>query len=129
MFSFIPASVIARSIRFVGEAVLLILYGRKILNFLEHSLGLVNLLILSIVLLIFTLIWRTRFLQQRLLPFLQRMSQVWITWFTDLWRTVFSIGKFSWYLLTGATLTAFGFLFFTKLAAELLENELTCFDG
>jgi membrane protein YqaA with SNARE-associated domain/membrane-associated phospholipid phosphatase len=128
LLSFIPASVIARSIRFIGEALLLMIYGRKVLSFLEYTLGLVNLMILSIILIVLTFIWRTRFLQKKLLPFLQRTGQVWTAWFTDLWHTVFLIGKFSWYLITGATLTIFSFLFFTKLASELLENELTHFD-
>jgi undecaprenyl-diphosphatase len=127
LLSFIPASIIARSIRFIGEAVLLMLYGRKVLNFLEHSLGLANLCLLFILFVFLILNWRTHFIQKKILPFLRKTGQILATWFTH-WQTLFLIGKFSWYLITGATLTVFGFLFFAKFASELMEKELTNFD-
>ncbi len=128
LVSFIPASTIARSIRFIGEAVLLMLYGRKALHFLEHSLGWVHLAILSIGMLVLVLSWRTCLIQKKVLPWLQKVAHSWAARFAYLWQSVFIIGKFSWYLISGATLTVFGFLFFAKFASELLEKELTGFD-
>jgi undecaprenyl-diphosphatase len=128
LLSFIPASFIARSIRFVGEAILLMLYGRKVLYFLEHSLSLVNITILSIITLILLFGWKTQFLQKKIFPFLQKIGGIWTTWFTHFWQNYCLVGKFSWYLITGSTLTVFGFLFFAKFASELLEKELVGFD-
>jgi membrane protein YqaA with SNARE-associated domain/membrane-associated phospholipid phosphatase len=129
LISFFPASIIARSIRLFGEALLLMFYGRKVVTFLEHSFGIVNLLILSVLLILLALLWHTGLVQKKLIPWVRKISRGWSKRVTDFHRKVFVVGKFSWYLITGATLTIFGFLLFAKLASELLEKELTHFDN
>jgi membrane protein YqaA with SNARE-associated domain/membrane-associated phospholipid phosphatase len=129
LLSFFPASIIARSIRLFGEALLLMFYGKKIVTFLEHSFGVVNLVILSVLLIILAVTWHTGLVQKKLVPWVRKIGRSWQNRFAGFHRRMFVVGKFSWYLITGATLTVFGFLFFAKLASELLEKELTHFDS
>lgn len=127
--TFIPASIFARGIRFFGEAVLLILYGRKVLSFFESAFGPVNLIVFAVLLMILAALWRTRFIRDRLAPAFMRGKRQWPAWIARLRQRLFPVGIFSWYLISGATLTGFGFLLFAKIASELLEHELYHFDG
>ncbi len=126
--TFVPASVFARSIRFFGEALLLVLYGRKVLNYLESAFGTVNLIILTALAVILALVWRAGWISRVVFPIWHKLKEYWFTWVGRI-RRFFPAGVFSWYLITGATLTAFGFIIFSKLASELLEHELTRFDA
>lgn len=126
--TFIPASIFSRGIRFLGEALLLVLYGRKVLTYLEAAFGPAHLAILIGLTLAVILVWRMGWVQ-KLLPSFRRVKRQWLDWTTWLRKRMFPAGLFSWYLVSGATLTAFGFVIFTKIASELLEHELSRFDN
>ena len=126
--TFIPASLAARGIRFFGEALLLILYGRKVLTFLESAFSPTNLIILAVLSLIIVLAWHTRIVQKKLAPAFNHLHRQWLAWTLRVRNRFLAAGLFSWYLITGATITAFGFLIFSKIAVELLEHELASFD-
>jgi len=59
LLTFIPASVFARSIRFVSEALLLMIYGRKVVGYLEHALSPIHLALLLVILIAALLLWHT----------------------------------------------------------------------
>ena len=127
--TFIPASLFARSVRFFGEALLLMFFGRKVLKFLETVFGPTNLLISIALFLILILLWRSGLISEKFLSILRQIKERWLDWIGRLYQRILPTGLFTWYLVTGATLTAFGFLIFSKLASELLENELSHFDS
>jgi undecaprenyl-diphosphatase len=127
--TFIPASIFARGIRFFTEALLLIVYGKRVLKFLESAFGPTNLAVIAVLLLIIILAWRAGIIPEKLSPIFQKLWRQWLAWAVKLRKRFFPAGLFSWYLITGSTLTAFGFLIFSKLASELLEHELSNFDN
>ncbi len=127
--TFIPASIFARGIRFFGEALLLVFYGKRIIGFLESTLGPVTLITFTILLAGIILLRRTRLVSTKLIPFLRRLCDQWFYWVAYIRRRFFPAGLFSWYLIAGATLTTFGLVLFSKIASELLEHELNHFDS
>ncbi|HEX2954559.1 MAG TPA: phosphatase PAP2 family protein [Bacillota bacterium] len=127
ILTFIPTSIIARSLRFFGEATLLIVFGPKIVDFLEGTLGPTNLLIL-VVLAVAIYSAKKMGMLKWLTPILRKAGGIWTNWADRVRNTVEPAGQFGWYLLTGATLLSFGFLVFAKLVDELLELELVHFD-
>lgn len=124
MLTFIPASIVARSIRFYIEALLLLLWGRQVVDMMEKFLGPVNLLVLTALVVIFVILHKTGLMDKFLHPF----CKLWQERFARIGEQLAPIGHFGWYLITGATLTIFGFLFFAKISEELLEKELAHFD-
>lgn len=130
--TFIPASVFARGIRFFGEAVLLMWYGRKVIKFLKSAFGPTTVIVLLVLVAVLFLVWRAGWIPGEFLtrarPLWEQHRDRWLTWTCQIRQRFFPAGFFSWYLITGATLTAFGFIVFTKLSSELLEHELTHFD-
>lgn len=125
---FIPASIFARGIRFFIEAILLIRYGRGITKLLQTTFSPVHLIWLLISLTIIFLFWKTGLKNGIFLRFMRNLVKKWLSWAERLRRNYLPAGMFGWYLITGACLTGFGFMIFTKLASELLERELTHFD-
>jgi membrane protein YqaA with SNARE-associated domain/membrane-associated phospholipid phosphatase len=130
--TFIPASIFARGIRFFGEALLLMWYGRKVLKFLKSAFGPADLIIVTVLLLIAIVVWRSGWMPRpRARQFLllgRELRGAWLAWTGRIRQKLFPAGIYGWYLVTGATITAFGFLVFAKLASELLEQELAHFD-
>lgn len=126
---FIPASVFARGIRFFGEAILLIQYGRGITKLLQATFSPIHLIWLLISLTIIVLFWKTGLKNCKFLGFLRNLAKRWLSWANRLRRRYLPAGMFGWYLIAGACLTGFGFIAFTKIASELLEKELTHFDS
>jgi len=110
--TFIPASVIARGIRFFGEAALLMLYGEKILKYLEAFFGPMNLIILAVVLLLLILIWKMGWIPQKLMVFHRKIVQLWLGWVAVHRSKVFSRPLIIWYYLIGIALTAVGLCIF-----------------
>jgi membrane-associated phospholipid phosphatase len=127
--TFIPASVVARGIRFFGEAFLLALYGRKVLTFFETAFSPTNLLVMAVLAVILILIWRSGWIPKKVSSICRNMGRHWFILVNRIRERFCSAGLFSWHLLTGATLIVFAFIIFTKLASELLEHELTHFDS
>lgn len=125
MLTFIPASIIARSIRFYIEALFLLLWGRQVVDIMEKILGPVNLLILTALVIGLIILHKTGVMDKYLHPFFQR----WQARFVQIGEKLAPIGHFGWYLITGATLTTFGFLVFAKIGEEMLEKEMTRFDA
>ncbi|HEX3047852.1 MAG TPA: phosphatase PAP2 family protein [Bacillota bacterium] len=126
--TFIPASICARGIRFFGEAFLLIVFGQKVLKFLESAFGPVNLIILVVIAGFLIMVWRAGWIPGKLVLMWRGIRDHWFAWVNQVRQRFLPAGVFSWYLLTGATLAAFGFIVFAKLSSELLEKELTRFD-
>lgn len=127
ILTFIPASVIARSIRFFAEATLLIFFGQAVARVLEDALGPTNLLIMVGLATAILIAHKLGFFRKTA-PFFRNASERWTVWATPIRQRVEPIGHFGWYLLTGATLMAFGFLAFAKIVGELLERDLSHFD-
>lgn len=127
--SFIPASIFARGIRFFGEAILLILYGREISKLLQATFSPIHLIWLLISLTIIVLFWKTGLKNGKFLGFFRNLAKRWLSWANHWRRRYLPAGIFGWYLIAGACLTGVGFIIFTKIASELLEKELTYFDA
>jgi undecaprenyl-diphosphatase len=128
IFTFLTTSVIARSIHFFSGAVLLMLYGPRIVGYIHHSFGITKLIVLGVMLLVLLLFWRTDFIQHKLIPLSLHLKMVWQHWASGINSTIETLSRFGWFLIAGATLTVFSFGFFIRLAHKLLENELVNFD-
>lgn len=124
MLTFIPASVVARSIRFYVEAVLLLLWGKVVVDMLEKFLGPVNFIILFVLAVIFLILHKSGVMEN----YLQPLFKKWQNRLAQYGEVITPVGHFGWFLVSGATLTVFGFLAFVKIADDILGKEIMQFD-
>jgi len=128
IITFLTTSVIARSIHFFSGALMLMVYGPKVAGFIHNSFGFTKLIVLAAIGLALIVFWHTKFFEQCVIPRLLRFKDLWLRRETAMSSVTQTMGRFGWFLIAGATLTAFSFGSFLKLAHELLENELGNFD-
>lgn len=87
-----------------------------------------NLIIVMVLGAVLFLVWRAGWITGKLAGLWNWLREHWLAWTNRIQQKLFQTGLFSWYLLTGATLTTLGIIAYTKLASELLEQELNRFD-
>ncbi|HEX3043917.1 MAG TPA: VTT domain-containing protein [Bacillota bacterium] len=108
--TFIPASIIARGIRFFGEAVLLMVYGERIRKFLDEAFGPLNLLIIGAIALVVIIIWKAGWFPKTLLNYRRQWKKQWLGWVGHIRTKYFPNRILNWFLLASAALTLVGLL-------------------
>ncbi len=123
--TFITSSILGRGARFFLEGIIIMLLGAKAKQFLEQYLEIATIVLTLIVLVGYLIVCFTNRDSEinRLAVNIKAKAQTLID------EKLGPLGEFGNYLVTGIVLAAFALLLFSKLAEDLIYQELTVFDS